>query len=72
MMASFLKKIFKKHEGYSLLEGQTWFPPEKGNKSTLGVVDYLRRKHNALRVMRYALRDMRFYRTSGANDATLK
>ncbi|MFH0892742.1 MAG: glycosyltransferase family A protein [Candidatus Falkowbacteria bacterium] len=39
------KKIFYKHEGHPLLSGQTWFPPEKGNRSTLGVVDYLRRKH---------------------------
>jgi glycosyltransferase involved in cell wall biosynthesis len=39
------KKIFKKHEGYKLLEGQTWFPPDKNNKSTLGVVEYLRNKH---------------------------
>ncbi len=39
-------KIFKKFKGDPLLEGQTWFPPQKGNKSTLGVVDYLRKKHN--------------------------
>ena len=39
------KKIFNKHKGYPLLEGQSWFPPEKGNKSTLGVIDYLRGKH---------------------------
>lgn len=39
------EKIFKKYKGHPLLEGQTWFPPEKGNKSTLGVVEYLRSKH---------------------------
>lgn len=39
------KKIFNKYKGNPLLEGQTWFPPEKGNRSTLGVVEYLRQKH---------------------------
>lgn len=39
------EKVFKKHEGYPLLKGQTWFPPKKGNKSTLGVIEYLRNKH---------------------------
>jgi glycosyltransferase involved in cell wall biosynthesis len=39
------KKVFLKHEGNPLLEGQGWFPPEKGNRSTLGVVEYLRSKH---------------------------
>lgn len=39
------KKIFNKHKGHPLLNGQTWFPPKKGNKSTLGVIDYLRNKH---------------------------
>ncbi|PLX26877.1 hypothetical protein C0583_05495 [Candidatus Parcubacteria bacterium] len=39
------EKIFKKYEGHPLLEGQTWFPPEKGNKSTLGVIDFLKSKH---------------------------
>lgn len=38
-------KIFKKHKGYPLLKGQTWFPPKKGNKSTLGVIEFLREKH---------------------------
>ncbi|RMD59380.1 glycosyltransferase family 2 protein [Candidatus Parcubacteria bacterium] len=37
------KKIFLKHQGHPLLEGQQWFPPTQ-NKSTLGVVEYLRRK----------------------------
>ena len=37
-------KVFNKHKGYPLLEGQTWFPPQKGNKSTLGVIEYLRNK----------------------------
>lgn len=39
------RKIFKKHKGYYLLEGQTWFPPQVGNRSTLGVIDYLKKKH---------------------------
>ena len=38
------EKVFRKHEGYPLLSGQTWFPPEKGNKSTMGVIEYLRNK----------------------------
>ena len=38
-------KVFNKHKGYPLLKGQTWFPPKKGNKSTLGVIEYLREKH---------------------------
>lgn len=38
-------KIFEKHQGHPLLKGQTWFPPKKGNKSTLGVIDYLRNKY---------------------------
>ncbi|RLC38340.1 hypothetical protein DRH27_02470 [Candidatus Falkowbacteria bacterium] len=38
-------KIFKKHDGYPLIKGQSWFPPQKGNKSTLGVIDYLRDKY---------------------------
>ncbi|MFC1616200.1 glycosyltransferase family 2 protein [Patescibacteria group bacterium] len=38
-------KIFKKYKGNPLLEGQGWFPPEKDNKSTLGVVDYLKKKY---------------------------
>ncbi len=37
-------KVFNKHKGYALLEGQNWFPPQKGNRSTLGVIDYLRNK----------------------------
>jgi len=39
------KKVFLKHKDNPLLEGQGWFPPKKGNKSTLGVVEYLRSKH---------------------------
>ncbi len=39
------RKIFNKYKGNPLLEGQTWFPPVLGNKSTLGVVEYLRKKH---------------------------
>lgn len=38
-------KVFEKHKNNPLLEGQGWFPPEKGNKSTLGVVEYLREKY---------------------------
>ncbi len=38
------KKIFYKYKNNPLLVGQTWFPPQKGNKSTLGVIDYLRKK----------------------------
>jgi len=41
------KKIFEKHKGHPLLEGQNWFPPQKGNKSTLGVIDYLRKKKSS-------------------------
>jgi glycosyltransferase involved in cell wall biosynthesis len=41
------KKIFNKHQGYPLLEGQTWFPPQVGNKSTLGVIEYLKNKHRS-------------------------
>ena len=37
-------KIFKKYKGNTLLEGQNWFPPQKGNKSTLGVIEYLKNK----------------------------
>lgn len=39
------EKIFNKHKDNPLLEGQTWFPPRRGNKSTLGVVEYLKNKH---------------------------
>ncbi len=39
------RKIFNKYKGNPLLEGQTWFPPNKNNKSTLGVIEYLRKKH---------------------------
>jgi glycosyltransferase involved in cell wall biosynthesis len=39
------RKIFNKHKGHPLLDGQTWFPPQKGNRSTLGVVEYLKDKH---------------------------
>jgi len=38
-------KVFNKHKDYPMLKGQTWFPPKKGNKSTLGVIEYLREKH---------------------------
>jgi len=41
------RKIFNKHKGNPLLDGQNWFPPQKGNKSTLGVVEYLRNKHKS-------------------------
>lgn len=40
-------KVFNKHKDYPLLKGQTWFPPKKGNRSTLGVIDYLREKHKS-------------------------
>jgi glycosyltransferase involved in cell wall biosynthesis len=39
------KKIFKKHQGHPLLSGQTWFPPQKGNKSTLGVIEFLKENY---------------------------
>ena len=39
------KKVFDKHKENPLLQGQTWFPPQPGNKSTLGVVEYLRSKY---------------------------
>ena len=39
------EKIFNKHKDSPLLQGQSWFPPKKGNKSTLGVIEYLRNKH---------------------------
>jgi glycosyltransferase involved in cell wall biosynthesis len=39
------RKIFNKHKGYPLLKDQTWFPPQVGNRSTLGVVEYLKNKH---------------------------
>jgi len=39
------KKIFNKHKDSPLLQGQTWFPPQKNNKSTLGVIEYLKNKH---------------------------
>jgi len=39
------EKIFKKHKGFHLLKDQSWFPPQKGNKSTLGVIEYLKSKH---------------------------
>ncbi len=38
------KKVFLKHKDNPLLEGQSWFPPKKGNKSTMGVIEYLRQK----------------------------
>ena len=38
-------KIFNKHKNSPLMKGQTWFPPAKNNKSTLGVIEYLRGKH---------------------------
>lgn len=38
------KKIFEKYKGNPLLDGQTWFPPDKDNRSTLGVVEYLKKK----------------------------
>ncbi len=38
------EKIFNKYKDNPLLKGQTWFPPQKGNKSTLGVIDYLKKK----------------------------
>ena len=41
------KKIFYKHKDHPLLVGQTWFPPQVGNRSTLGVIDYLKNKHKA-------------------------
>ena len=37
-------KIFAKHKDSPLIKGQTWFPPQKGNKSTLGVIEYLKEK----------------------------
>lgn len=39
------KRVFEKHKGHPLLEGQTWFPPQEGNRSTLGVVEYLKNKN---------------------------
>jgi len=39
------KKIFNKYKGHPLLKDQNWFPPQPGNKSTLGVIEYLRQKH---------------------------
>ena len=42
------RKIFEKHEGHPLLTGQTWFPPRVGNRSTLGVIDYLRNKYKSV------------------------
>lgn len=41
------RKIFNKYRGYPLLAGQTWFPPRTGNKSTLGVIEYLKNKYNS-------------------------
>ena len=41
------EKIFKKHKDSPLLKDQTWFPPKKGNKSTLGVIEYLKNKHKS-------------------------
>lgn len=41
------RKIFQKHKGHPLLEGQSWFPPQRGNKSTLGVIEYLREKYKS-------------------------
>lgn len=38
------RQIFEKYEGHPLLAEQTWFPPSKTNRSTLGVVEYLRDK----------------------------
>ena len=38
------QKIFNKYKNNPLLDGQNWFPPKKGNKSTLGVIEYLRNK----------------------------
>lgn len=46
------EKIFKKHKNNPLLEGQTWFPPGEGNKSTLGVVEYLKNKHKVKKTKR--------------------
>jgi glycosyltransferase involved in cell wall biosynthesis len=40
-------KVFNKYKGNPLLEGQTWFPPQKYNKSTLGVIEYLKNKHKS-------------------------
>jgi len=41
------EKIFKKYQNSPLLKGQNWFPPQKDNKSTLGVIEYLRNKKSA-------------------------
>lgn len=39
------RKIFNKYKGNPILAGQTWFPPRPDNRSTLGVIEYLKKKH---------------------------
>lgn len=41
------KKIFKKYKGHPLLKGQNWFPAKSNNRSTLGVIEYLKSKKSA-------------------------
>jgi glycosyltransferase involved in cell wall biosynthesis len=38
------KHIYDRYKGHPLLEEQNWFPPQKGNKSTLGVIEFLKQE----------------------------
>jgi len=38
------KKIFKKYKNSPLIQGQNWFPPQEDNKSTLGMISFLRQQ----------------------------
>ena len=40
-------KIFQKYKDRKELKNQDWFPPKENNKSTLGVIEYLRNKKSA-------------------------
>ena len=43
------RQIFGKYCDHELLKDQSWFPPRPGNKSTLGVIEFLREKKKALK-----------------------
>lgn len=38
------KYIFEKHKNHPLMKGQNWYPPSYKNRSTLGIVEFLKSK----------------------------
>lgn len=41
------KYIYNKYKNYPLLKGQNWYPPKYGNRSTIGIIDFLQSKKNS-------------------------